>query len=221
MKAGYKQTEVGVIPEDWDVKTLGEMGSFSKGSGVKKSEASSGSINCVRYGELYTKHHEIIRDFHSNISKEVAATSRPIGAGDILFACSGETKAEIGKCAAYLGNEVAYAGGDIIVLSPHSDDSEFLGYLLNAPLVAGQKAKTGQGDAVVHTNANALSKVTVPLPNKDEQKAIAGALSDVDGLIAGLEALIAKKRSLKTATMQQLLTSKTRLLGFGEGVGMK
>ncbi len=99
-----------MIPEDWDVKTLGEMGSFSKGSGVKKSEASSGSINCVRYGELYTKHHEIIRDFHSNISKEVAATSRPIGAGDILFACSGETKAEIGKCAAYLGNEVAYAG---------------------------------------------------------------------------------------------------------------
>lgn len=62
----------------------------------------------------------------------------------------------------------------------------------------------------------------VPAPtDREEQKTIACALSDVDGLIAGLEALIAKKRSLKTATMQQILTGRTRLSGFGEGVGMK
>lgn len=71
-------------------------------------------------------------------------------------------------------------------------------------------------------NGQQYASLMLPLPpTLEEQKAIAGALSDVDGLIARLEALIAKKRSLKIATMQQLLTGKTRLPGFGEGVGVK
>lgn len=49
---GYKQTELGVIPEDWEIKTLGELGSFSKGSGISRAEANTGSIPCVRYGEI-------------------------------------------------------------------------------------------------------------------------------------------------------------------------
>ena len=59
------------------------------------------------------------------------------------------------------------------------------------------------------------------LPALPEQHAIAKALSDVDGLLDGLTKLIAKKRDIKTATMQQLLTGKTRLPGFGEGKGYK
>ena len=72
----------------------------------------------------------------------------------------------------------------------------------------------GQGDAVVHISANNLAQVQIELPPLEEQNAIAKALSDVDGLLNALETLIAKKQAIKQATMQQLLTGKTRLPGF-------
>lgn len=132
-----------------------------------------------------------------------------------MFAGSGETKAEIGKCAAFIGDVDTYAGGDIIVFSPRKADSRLLGYILNTAAVAAQKASKGQGDAVVHISANALSSLLFAFPSEhSEQKAIAAALADADALIASLDALIAKKRDLKKAAMQQLLTGKTRLPGF-------
>ena len=54
MRPGYKQTEVGVIPEDWEVKSLGSFGDLSKGRGIRKDEAQSGDLPCARYGEIYT-----------------------------------------------------------------------------------------------------------------------------------------------------------------------
>ena len=212
---GYKQTEVGVIPEDWEVAQLEELGKFSKGRGIRKDEASSGDIACVRYGEIYTHHHDYIRQFNSRISKSVALTSMPIKQGDILFAGSGETKAEIGKCVAFIHKIEAYAGGDILILSPKKDYSIFLGYLLNSPIVAKQKASKGQGDAVVHISANALATIKIPLPDINEQQAIAEALSDADALIESLEQLIDKKRQIKQGAMQELLTGQRRLPGFG------
>jgi len=211
VKPGYKQTEVGVIPEAWEAKTLDSLGTFSKGQGVRKSEAASGDLPCVRYGEIYTHHNDIIRDYNSYISRVVAYTSRRLTMGDILFAGSGETKEEIGKAVAYVGDDEAYAGGDIVILSLRSQSTEFFGYLLNSPIVTRQKASKGQGDAVVHISATSLGSVVVPVPPLPEQRAIATALSDVDGLLGGLDRLIAKKRDLKQAAMQQLLTGQTRL----------
>ena len=72
----------------------------------------------------------------------------------------------------------------------------------------------GQGDAVVHIYINNLAQVQIELPPIAEQNAIAEVLSDVDGLLNALEALIAKKQAIKQAVMQQLLTGKTRLPGF-------
>ena len=109
----FKMTEIGEIPADWEVKRLGGVGSFSKGAGISRAQANSGKIPAVRYGELYTTHHNYIKRFESFISDEVAKESTQLTYGDIVFACSGETKEEIGKCAAFLGSEVAYAGGDL------------------------------------------------------------------------------------------------------------
>ena len=215
LRPGYKQTEVGVIPEDWQLVPMGSLGTFGKGQGIRKDEAASGDIPCVRYGELYTHHNDIIRSFNSRISLDVAKTSKRLNKDDLLFAGSGETKEEIGKCVAFVGDEEAYAGGDIVILSPSTGVSSFLGYLFNAPMVASQKASKGQGDAVVHISASALSSIKVPLPPTEaEQRAIATALSDVDALLARLDQLIAKKRNLKQAAMQQLLTGQTRLPEF-------
>ncbi len=200
---------------EWETRQLAELGRFSKGRGIKRKDVSYEGLLCVRYGELYTQYHNYIEEVVSRVPPSVAATALPISTGDLLFAGSGETAEEIGRCAAYLGKEKAYAGGDIIVLTPANQNSTYLGHLMNHSIVAVQKARMAQGDAVVHISTNSLAQVQVELPPIAEQNAIAEVLSDVDGLIGALDALIAKKRAIKQATMQQLLTGKTRLPGFG------
>jgi type I restriction enzyme S subunit len=199
----------------WVEKRLGECGSFSKGAGISRAQANSGRIPAVRYGELYTTHHEYIKAFESFISDDVARCSTRLTRGDIVFACSGETKEEIGKCAAFLGDEIAYAGGDLLILSPkESYDSKFLAFELNTPFCASQKAAAGQGDAVVHIRQHSLEELIVCIPpTLAEQKAIAAVLSDIDAEIAALEAKRAKYESIKQGMMQELLTGKTRLSG--------
>jgi len=209
LKEGYKKTEVGVIPSDWLVKKLGEIGSFKKGKGIRKDEIISDGIPCVRYGELYILHHEYIKGFSSFISSESAKKSQKLNKGDLLFAGSGETKEEIGKCAAFLDGREAYAGGDVIILSPRNTDPLLLGFILNHELAVRQKAQLAQGDAVVHIYPNNLSSISIPLPpTKAEQTAIATALSDADALIQSMEKLIAKKRLIKHGAMQELLKPK-------------
>ncbi len=197
---------------EWVVKRLGEVGRFSKGSGVTKDQTRSGTLACIRYGEIYTHHNDVIRGFHSWISPEVASSAVRLKKGDILFAGSGETKEEIGKCAAFVSEVEAYAGGDIVILRPDDCNSLFLGYYLNTSSIVRQKASRGQGDAVVHISSSALSDVRCTLPSSSEQTAIAAILSDMDAELATLEQRREKTHALKQAMMQELLTGRTRLV---------
>ncbi|WP_165904029.1 restriction endonuclease subunit S [Plasticicumulans lactativorans] len=206
------QTRLPGFSGEWEVKRLGELGIFLKGTGIRKDEAQSGVLPCVRYGELYTHHDDIIRLFNSYISREVAESAIRIKKGDILFAGSGETKEEIGKCAAFVDEIEAYAGGDVVILRPIGVNSVFMGYCCNTPAVTRQKSSLGQGDAVVHISANALSSIEVYLPDTSEQTAIATILSDMDAEITTLEIRRTKTSALKQAMMQELLTGRTRLV---------
>ena len=207
---GFKQTEIGEIPEDWEVKSLVNLGKFSKGSGIKKEESQSGTIPCIRYGEIYTKHHFFVSEFYSFISEDIACTARLIKYGDILFAGSGETKEDIGKCVAFVSNFNAYAGGDIVIYTPDRirSVSLFLGYLLNSQMIQKQKTNLAQGDTVVHISSSHLSNIILPLPALKEQQAIAEVLSDMDRMISQTEALIEKKKAIKQGMMQELLKPK-------------
>lgn len=205
------QTRLPGFSAPWEAKRLGQLGRFIKGSGVRRDQALSGELPCVRYGEIYTTHHDVIRQFTSRISRAVANTATRIQFGDLLFAGSGETKEEIGKCVALADRVEAYAGGDIIILRPVGGNPLFLGYLLNTPQVVRQKANRGQGDAVVHISASALSAVEILIPDESEQDAIASVLSDMDAEIATLDARLDKTRALKQAMMQALLTGRVRL----------
>lgn len=196
----------------WQTVKLGSLGVFLKGSGVRKDESLSGDIPCVRYGEIYTRHRDVIKDFYSWISSEVADTAMRLKQGDVLFAGSGETKEEIGKCVAFVDDIEAYAGGDIVIFRPGRVDSMFLGYYLNTAQINCQKAARGQGDAVVHISAAALADIDVTLPLVNEQEAIATILSDMDADISALEAKLAKARAIKQGMLQQLLTGTIRLI---------
>ena len=198
LSSDMKMTEVGLVPKEWDVLSLSEVGRFSKGSGITREQSNSGILPCVRYGEIYTTHDNYIREFSSFISPEVALTSTRLSKGDILFAGSGETKEDIGKAVAFIGDEEAYAGGDIIILSPKIDSSSvYLGFVLNDYESIRQKSSLGQGDAVVHIHAKELANVLIPFPHPSEQHKIAQALSDIDTLISGFDKAVTKKRLMK------------------------
>ena len=213
-KPNYKKTNMDVVPGDWKLKSLGEIGTFKKGRNISKNQLSSQGKPCVLYGEIYTKYDYIAKELTSYIPVEVAAQSTPIQFGDVLFASSGETAEEIGKCFAYMGEERAYAGGDLIIFSPKENDSKFLGYQLNSSLIVRQKATLGQGISVVHIYASGLATIKVPLPPLNEQRRIAEILGEWDNAITLTGRLIAARQRRKKALMQQLLTGKRRFGGF-------
>ncbi len=196
---------------EWAGRRLGELGAFRKGKGIRRTELRETGARCVRYGELYTRYQNYVVNPVSRIPKDVAATALRIEKGELLFAGSGETAEEIGICVAYIGEEPAYAGGDIIVLRAPGQDPVYLAHLLNAPVAARQKARMAQGDAVVHIRADHLAEIELPLPPVREQRAIAAVLSDMDAEIEALERRLDKARALKQGMMQQLLTGSIRL----------
>jgi type I restriction enzyme, S subunit len=203
------------LPEfsgEWEDVTLGRLGSFSKGRGITREDMVEYGLPCIRYGEIYTRHKDYVREFYSSVRPEVARESQRLHTGDLLFTGSGETAEEIGKCVAFLGNEDAFAGGDIVIFSPVGQDSMFLGYLMNYATIAEQKSRMGQGDAVVHISARSLGSLRFKRPNLPEQKAIASILSDMDAEIAVVEHRRDKTRDIKQGMMQELLTGRTRLI---------
>jgi type I restriction enzyme S subunit len=203
-----------VSSEQWLQCTLGDLGVFRKGSGIRKHEGLNHGIPCVRYGEIYTTYRETIQKCHSFIDRRTASESELLEYGDVIFAVSGETSEDIGKCSTFLGSYEAYAGSDTLILRPKGVDPIYLGYALNFGEVLKQKQLLGQGDAVVHLSLANLLKVKMSLPPISEQKVIGEYLSQVDAEIEYIGKLIAKKQDIKQGAMQQLLTGKTRLPGF-------
>lgn len=198
---------------EWKKIQLGLLGDFSKGSGITKKDLVQEGLPCVRYAELYTKFDFIIPFCISFISEEIAKTAKPIQKGDILFAGSGETKEEIGKCAVYMNNLNAYAGGDNIIFRTTKAEPLYLSFYLNT-LGRKQLNKIGQGDSIVHIHSADLKRVIIPLPPLPEQEKIAEILGTWDTAIEKLSALIEQKKQLKKGLMQRLLTGKQRLSGF-------
>ena len=196
----------------WQKVKLGEIGKFDKGAGVPKNKITSSGCKAITYGEIYTKYNYVINQFASYIDEETARESKEISSGTILFAGSGETLDDIGKCVAFIDEGVAYAGGDIIIFKPTIEvDSLVLSYILNSPSAIKQKRKYGQGHSVVHIYQKDLAKIELELPYLSEQKAIAEVLTTADDEIATNRKKLDAIRLQKRGLMQQLLTGKTRV----------
>ena len=225
VRLGYKQTEVGEIPEDWDLRAIGDSYEFKNGLNKEKKYFGYGTpiINYMDvYGYAGLKKLDIQGKVDVTTVEKRAYSAKK---GDVFFTRTSETVDEIGVASTLL-EEVGAAvfSGFILRARPFDDyfDLSFQKYCFKSEIVRKQIQSTSSYTTRALTNGRMLSTVLVPVPTtKSEQKAIAKALSDVDDLIASLEKLIAKKRDIKTATMQQLLTGKKRLPGFGEGKSTK
>lgn len=199
---------------NWRAVKLSDIGVFSKGSGISKSQLTRIGHNAVRYGEIYTKYNFQIKKIYSFIPDGIILQSKKIKYGDILFAGSGETINEIGKSATYLFKEDCYAGGDIIIFSPKNANSLFLSYLLNIGEVRRELRRLGQGQSVVHIYKKDIENIVIYLPKLSEQNRIVAVFEVWDGVIEKLEKKIEIKKNIKKGLMQRLLSGKLRLPGF-------
>ena len=208
VKPGYKQTEVGVIPQEWEPKRLRELAIIATGNTPPTSDASNYGDEFLFVSPVDMGNVKFVFKTEKQLSKKGFAMSRRFPKGSILFVSIGST---IGKCGIAPVDLTSNQQINAIFPSPvFSTDYLFYAVCAAAPRI---RAQAGE-QAVPIVNKSQFSDTAVAVPPLPEQRAIAAALSDVDALLGGLDRLIAKKRDLKQAAMQQLLTGQTRLPGF-------
>ena len=150
-------------------------------------------------------------------AKEIANFG--VSRGDVFFTRTSETLDDIGVASVMLEDSPDTVFSGFVLRGRPIDrrlDDGYKKYCFSAHTVRRQIISSGTYTTRALTNGRSLSAVYIPLPPFCEQRAIAEALSDVDALLDGLNRLIAKKRDLKWAAMQQLLTSQTRVPEFHE-----
>ncbi|MEW6156373.1 MAG: restriction endonuclease subunit S [Verrucomicrobiota bacterium] len=213
VKPGYKQTEVGVIPEEWDVEPCRRVSKFiTVGIVVKPTQYyQKHGVPALRSANV--RENQIDKSDLIFISEKANAqqAKSQVRAGDVVTVRTGYP-----GTSAVVPTDMAGSNCiDILITRPTDRlDSTFLSAWINSPRGKDQVLRSQNGLAQQHFNVGELRELLVALPPLPEQRAIAEALSDVDGLLGRLDRLIAKKRYLKQAAMQQLLTGQTRLPGF-------
>lgn len=216
-KPGYKQTEIGMIPEDWDVKKLEEIGEKFVNGGTpstQKSEYWQGNIPWITGADIINQKISDIRRFITTEAVKNSSTNI-VERGNLLLV----TRTGVGKLAVASFDVAISQDITGIYIEKEQASIEYLFHYFN--YISETLKSLNQGTSIAGITRETLLSTRVYLPPLTEQRAIATALSDVDTLIASLDKLIAKKRDIKQATMQQLLTGKTRLPGFSGEWKMK
>ncbi|MDQ0288671.1 restriction endonuclease subunit S [Oligosphaera ethanolica] len=209
MPNGYKMTEVGVIPEEWEVCHIGDFAQCFSGGTPNTSNPAyyGGDISWITSSDLNQGR---ITDVQGRIT-ELGATNSAVkfvDKGTLLLALYGATA---GVCA--VTNIEAAINQAVLAIFTKRVDTEYLFQFLT--LYKSRFIHTYTQGGQPNFSGAIVKSFAVTFPSaKAEQRAIAAALSDVDALLAGLDRLIAKKRDLKQAAMQQLLTGQTRMPGF-------
>jgi restriction endonuclease S subunit len=208
----FKQTEIGAIPEDWEVKTLGDVLDFCTSTIDSKLTNSKYYVTT----ENMLSNERGIRDFNGKFS---VIKGREYRTNDILLS---NIRPYLKKI--WQADKNGCCSTDILVLRKKNkdDDSKYLYTLLSTDKFFDQMMSTAVGTKMPRGDKNVIKKFKLAFPSTTvEQRHIAQVLSDTDSLIVSLEKLIAKKEAIKQGTMQQLLTGKRRLSGFAKSKEFK
>jgi type I restriction enzyme S subunit len=217
MIPGYKQTEVGVIPKEWEVLPFGKIAHIERGKFTARPRNDpkyyGGDIPFIQTGDVTNANGEITT-YSQTLNHAGLRVSKLFPRGTLFF-----------TIAANIG-DVGFAAFDtacpdsLVAINPNkSTDKKWLAYELARRKSSFESIATH--NAQLNINLEKLRPYLLPHPPLPEQRAIAEALSDIDALLSALDRLIAKKRDLKQAAMQQLLTGLSRLPSFGPTVKFK
>jgi len=218
---GYKKTEIGIIPEDWNEFTINSLSkSFTKQTGFDYSAYikpklittfKSGTLPFIQNKDFKEKKINFDTDYY--IPEDVANNFPRILLDEkcLLISISGS----IGKIGIFSNFRKAFVGGAVAVVKfKDIDQLDWIMYYLLSN--AGQNSLLNNVKAGSHQNLILadIRKIIVPITSEKERKTIVGIISDIDELIQNIDKLISKKKDTQKGTMQDLLTGKRRLAGF-------
>ena len=213
--AGYKQTEIGVVPEDWDVKPLSEVLARARLGGNYPNQDAESDFPLMKMGNIARGAFDVSEIEYISPSSAPEAQHR-LATGDVLFNTR-NTLDLVGKVAIWRDElPFAYYNSNLLRLEFKPSDiasSVYANYWLNtATAVSNLRALATGTTSVAAIYTRDLLGFLIAVPPSSEQAAIATSLSDVDALLAAQDALIAKKRAIKQGAMQELLTGRIRLV---------
>jgi type I restriction enzyme S subunit len=180
---GAKIPEIrfGGFTDDWEQRKLGDLVSFSKGSGYSKGDLKEDGTPIILYGRLYTKYETVISDVDTFVDEKKGSVYSK--GGEVIVPASGETAEDI-SIASVVEKSGILLGGDLNVITPPDDlDSAFLAISISNGKPHNDMAKMAQGKSVVHLHNSDLAKIELPYPCMEEQRRISGFFSDIDNLI--------------------------------------
>lgn len=226
LKPGYKLTEVGVVPEEWNVEqvssllTSGPKNGYSGRSSKDAQGTPTLSLSATSSGTMLLND-ETVKRLEERINERSDLFLQP---GDVLVQRS-NTLDLVGTTAVFNGSSGIFIYPDLMMRLRFREEATAHWFWRYANSAKGRRyfvsVAAGSSGSMPKISGKKLRSMQMPVPPLPEQRSIATALSDMDELLGACDRLIAKKRDLKQSTMQQLLTGKTRLTGFGEGKGYK
>ena len=218
---GWKHTDIGDIPDDWEVKKLGEEGVFLTTSSYTRSELKEyGDVACIHYGDIHTRFHTWL-DCSSTelpmISKDMVKQYPYLKNGDLVIADASEDYEGLGDCVEIcnIDSRLCIGGLHTIVYraKPGLFAPSYIGLLRNLQVVRNQLVSQAVGTKVYSLTNSMIGSILVLVPSLlSEQQAIAEVLSDMDNEIETLEAELEKLNHMKRGMMQELLTGRIRLI---------
>lgn len=210
VKPGYKQTDLGLLPEEWACREIGSFADVCMCKRIFAEQTSEmGEIPFYKIGTFGKKADAYIsRPLFEEYKQKYSYPQK----GDVLISAAGT----LGRTVVYDGEEAYFQDSNIVWLD--IDKSQISNdYLYHYYKVI--KWTPSEGSTIARLYNGIITSTNVAVPPKPEQKAIAEALSDIDTLIVNLDKLIAKKEAVRNGTLQRMITGRVRLEGFsGEWV---
>ena len=215
-EANFKQTEIGKIPEDWEVKNFLDVFNFLSTANYSRAEVSENeNTGYIHYGDIHTKfnfHLDLSKQISGFVSKEKQKNYAKIEIGDLIMADASEDYSGVGKSVEVLklNKKDTISGLHTFLIRDKNKNFAlgFKGYLHSNPLIKKQYDSLATGLKVFSLSKGCFQNIQIPLPPLSEQEKIAEVLSDTDLWIESTEALLAKKRQIKKGAMQKLLSPK-------------
>jgi len=187
--------------KDWEQRKLGDMVSFSKGSGYSKGDLKEDGTPIILYGRLYTKYETIISEVDTFVDEKKGSVFSK--GGEVIVPASGETAEDI-SIASVVEKSGVLLGGDLNIITPPDEmDSAFLAISISNGKPHNDMAKMAQGKSVVHLHNTDLEKIDLPYPSHDEQRRISGFFSDLDNLIT-----LHQRKCEQTKKIEKIYASK-------------
>lgn len=188
-----------------EMKTLGEIGEFIRGTGIQKADFVEDGFPCIHYGQIHTKYGLSANSTLSNVNEALYHRSRKAEYGDVVLATTSEDAECVAKPVAWLGKEKVAISGDAYIFH-HKENGKYMAHLFSSHRFFLFKIKYATGAKVIRISGDNMAKFEFPLPSLQEQLRIVTILDQFEASIANLEAQLKEREKQYEYYRNQLLT---------------